>query len=417
MDADRFLLDVAMVSLLVFTLLAATGPITGFLTFERTAHLSVESESGIAISRFGMDKNILIGNSTPISVEATNTGSEQLANVSFRVEVSSLNGSNTWEYFSRDTDLEPGEFLGDTFRHTPQETGTHSVNVIVDFQGQTLRTSDFLFVSERPEPVTRTVTIVRREIRFVDGPEVEEPAPPSRSWSIDAPQEVTLSQGETGTAAIAVENTGEGDIRNVRLVLEEPSNISTRYNPKILFDVRPGETKNFMLSMTPENSSRGRYDIDYRLISESFSRTGSMAVSVRPTTTIERLRQEITSMRLMVADATAQKNVAEDRGYSVEGVEDSLNRSRERIQEAEESLESGDIAAAQEALDAAREDVERSYQRLFTIRGDQVSVRAPLIQPVYVLLVASVLIGLIMVAAYYYMREMEDRRPALLQEE
>ncbi len=420
MDVGRVLIQVGIASAAVFTLLSSAGPLTGHVTHDRSSAVSIENSTTLEVSRLAFDDVITRGETTSISVELTNAGSNTLEAVNFTVEVFPENGT-VWSYPSREASLPPGTFFSQEFNHTPQEAGLHTVRLRIRLDDRTALTVAPLRVRERPEdfPAAQngTVTLVRKILKFEEAPEEPEPAPPSRSWEVDAPSEVTVPEGGSATTAISVTNTGDATLRNVRLLLNLPENVTADYSPKILFQLRPDTTKNFMLSLDATNGSTGTHQVAFTASSDQLSRDGSIDITVQPTATIKQLQQETRSIRLMMADAQAQKRVAAERGFDVEPIDEALNRSERSLSEASEALQRENVRQAEESIGAARSAIEQAYTELFHIRESRVSVRAPVINPVYVLLVVSVLAGIVLVAGYYYLRKRQTERPALLREE
>jgi len=86
------------------------------------------------------------------------------------------------------------------------------------------------------------------------------------------------------------------------------------------------------------------------------------------------------------------------------------------VEQARANADTEDLAAARQQIDTAREDLSDLFQTLFKQQSQEITVQAPLVQPVYVLIVASILIAVLMVGGYYYLKEKHEERPKLLRD-
>jgi hypothetical protein len=406
---------VAVIVFAVLYLAAFELPLTGLLTFERNVTVSVQAMQGGDISHFDVDQTIQIGNSTFIDVELANTGSVP-ADATYDLEVYDSNNTLLYTYPGPNRTLEPGSILARTVRHTPHNTGIYVIRLRAEVGGQQLQSAQFLSVRDRPEPdVPDTITITRKRVRYVYGPEPEPPEIPTRSWQVEAPRTMTMEQNGSVTLPIQIRNTGETSERNVRLSLQSSANVSIEYEPKILFNIPAGTARNFLLTVTSDGTLENQ-TITYTVASEDLSHTGETTIDIVPSATAAQLRQELEKLRLLISDAEAELAGLDADGLDVSGPRSDLADVKESVTDIEDYIETEEFDAAQAEIDTARKAISSVFQRLFKLQSEQLVVEAPLVQPVYLLIAASILIAVLMVGGYYYVKEKHEKRPKLLRD-
>lgn len=416
----RYLRDVAIVSIVLFT--AATAfqghGITGFLTLEQEARVSITGQAAGEISRFAFDDVLTIGESTSIDIELENEGAKQVEPVGYSLQVYDANNTLLYTYpGEQNLTLGPGELHTRTIRHTPHETGSYFIRLNAEFGNDRASTSEYLFVQDEAEPVPPdpgSVTIVRRSVEYIEPPE---PPAPVRTWQVTEPDTATVAEGSTTSVPVTITGTGNRPIENVRITVRSPEKLNITYTPQILFAVPPNETKTFLLTVAAPEGSRGTADLSYRVRSERLQGRGAIDVSIEPELTAAQLREQIALVEDLVQRARIELEAARSSGVAVAAANASLATAREDLSTARSALASGDFAATRDALTAARGSVDTTFQRLFEAEERTVEVRAPLVRPVYLVLVFSVIAAAILVGGYYYIQEQRTRRPELLREE
>ncbi len=417
-DGVRVVVQVAVVAVVVFAVLYMVAfdlPLTGLLSFERNVSVSVEETEAGEVSLFDFDQVVQIGNSTFIDVELTNRGSVPL-DATYDVEVYNSNDSLLYTYPGPERTLEPGSILARTVRHTPHDTGSYIIRLRAEIGDRQFQSARFLSVREPPEPdVPDTITITRTRVRYVYGPEPEPPEIPTRSWRVDAPREIEMEQNGSTTLPIQITNTGEAVERNVRLLMESSANVSVEFDPKIMFAIPQETTRTFMVTVTTDGTRQDQR-VEYDVVSDELSHTGETRIGIAPTVTVAQLEQELEKLRMLIGDAEAKMADLEQDGLDVSEPRSDIADVKEAVTEIEELIANEEFAAAQAAIDAARSDIGDVFQTLFRLQSEQLVVAAPLVQPVYLLIAASILIAVLMVGGYYYLREKHEERPKLLRD-
>lgn len=414
-----FVVHVVLVATVVFAGLYIVSfelPFTGLLSFDKNVTVSIQPEQDGEISHFSFDQVITIGNSTFVNLELTNTGSTVISGT-YDLEVYDINNSLLYTYPGPTRTLQPGSFMKRTVKHTPHEVGTYIIRLRGVMGGDVLQTAKFLVVQEEPEPPDPEPTVITRtRVRYVYGPAPPEPEPPTRGWRVEAPRTIDLAQGGSTTLPIRITNTGEAVLRNVRLSVRSSRNITVAYDPKIMFGILSNETRNFMLTLTGDNTTREDQSISYTVSSDELSREGETEVNIVPAVTIAQLRDELAKLQLLVQDAEDEMRRLEGDGVAVPEARASLEEVRVRITEANTSIEEENLREAKNRIDSARSQMGEVFQKLFKKRSEQLVVTAPLVRPVYLLMLAAILIAVVMVGGYYYIRERHEERPKLLRD-
>lgn len=404
----------------VFLGIGIVGPAspTGFVAAAQDTFVSVSATTEAEVSRFHFDRTLVLGNTSEIEVEIANTGSTAVKPVNFTVRVFDVNNSLLYTYPSKRVTLQPGTFFKRTVRHTPHRTGTFIIRMEARIGDDTVRTADFLFVQEPFEPPPpEPAVIVRKRVRILPAPEQEAPTEPPerRSWRIDAPQEVRLSQGGNASVSLRITNTGNTAINNVRLATRSTDNVTIDFTPKILFTIPPGESSSFLLRIgTTKQAMLTRTDISYVLRSEQLSERGSFTADISPILTLQQLRQRADNIDILITDARTEIETAERRGMNLTGAHASLRQAENAVQEARTAIKEEQVSDAGQALERADNQVQEAYQQLFEARSEQLAVRAPLVNPSYILIVFAIIIVIILVGIYYYMKAEAEKRPKLL---
>lgn len=400
---------------LVVLLLAGVEPsLTGFLTFPKNVTVSITPSSDAEITRFAFDRVITIGESVNISIELVNTGSTALDS-SFEAQVYDINNTLLYTYPGPSATLQPGVIMARDMKHTPHETGTYIIRVRAEMGSSVLQSARFLVVEEEPEQVEpEPIVITRTRVRYVYPPPAPETPPPTRSWLVDAPRTVNLTQGSTATVPIRIENTGEAVLRNIQLALRSSGNLTVDFDPKILFGVGTGEVRNFMLTVSVPEDLRGEQEISYRILSDRLGQDGDITVHVVPAVTIKQLEQEIAVLERLADDLEQEIAEEEAAGLDVTGPRESLEAVREAILDARTAIDERNLETVQARIGTARDRIGEAYQKLFKLRSEALTVTAPLIRPLYLLILGAILVAVLMVGAYYYMKEKHEERPKLL---
>jgi hypothetical protein len=411
-------LQVAVVAVIVFAVLYLAVfdlPFTGLLVFERNVSVSITAEENGEISRFEFDQVITAGNSTFIDAELVNRGSVPL-NSTYAINIYNVNGSLLYTYPGPTQTVAPGAIMGRTVKHTPHETGSYVVRARAEMGDAVLQSAKFLVVQEEQEvQQPDTITVTRTQVQYVYGPAPPEPEEPERGWQVAAPETLAMGQNTTTTLPIRITNTGEATERNIRLTLQHPRNMSVSYEPTILFALPPGETRSFLLTVR-SGTRQGEQELSYRVRSEALQFSGDTAVTVTPTQTTRQLQDEVSKLQSLIDEADAKLAAMERQGMNVSAERQRLTKIRELVEQARANADTGDLAAARQQIDTAREDLSDLFQTLFKQQSQEITVQAPLVQPVYVLIVASILIAVLMVGGYYYLKEKHEERPKLLRD-
>jgi hypothetical protein len=421
--AREFVLLTAGVSVAIFgLLLVGVGGMdspSGFLTFEKKTYVSIGPDTESKVSRFGFGQFLTIGETAEIDVELMNQGSVPM-NANYTVEVYNRSNVLLYRYPGPTVTLQPGEFASRTVRHAPHETGTYIVRLRARMGTTLHQTGKFLVVSDESQNDTQTITLVRKQINWIDPPPLpgddEEEETLSRSWRVDSPREVVMQDGGRTLVPIRITNSGEASIRQVRISLSSSENITVDYSPKMMFEIPSNETKSFLVDVSARNGTLEDQELRYKLTTPHFARTETITFSISPTTSLRQLRQEVENLEGLMIQLRAEINATARRGTDVGKARTLALEAQGSIADARETLEAEDIRGTRQDIRTAREDIDAAFQALFEARSQPEPVKAPLVRPVYLLLVFSVLIAVILVSIYYYLREKHERRPKLLRE-
>lgn len=420
MGGDRELVLVFAGIAVVLALLygAGAGSMTGFMTFEREVGVSVVGDSAAEISSFAFDRFIEIGEDITISAELANRGSVPLEGT-FEVEVYDENHSLLYTYPGPTETVPPGGHMGRDIQHTPHETGTYTLRMIGDMGGTTLQTQRNLFVLEEPEPDMDPdpIIIERTVVRYVQPPPEPEPEPPERGWDVDVMDELELAQGSSTTIPVRIENTEEAVLRNVQMGLASSSNLSVEYDPSILFGIPPNQTRNFMLTLSVGDDVYEDQQLNWNVFENELSSSGDIQVQVTPDVTAEQLQHQLERLQRMLDDLEQELEAEEAAGFDVSDAWEHHQEAAAITEQIQQYIDDEEFDAAEAVIDDARQEIGQAYQTLFRQQSERLVVRAPLVRPLYLLLLGAVAVAVLLVAAYYYMREKRQRRPKLLREQ
>ncbi len=417
----RFVLVVAgVVAVLGLAYVLGSGGLTGLMTTDPRLSVSIDGDSAAEISSFDFDQFIRIGESITISAEIANRGTVPLDGT-FDIEVYDTNNTLQYTYPGPNGTLQPGTHMGREYRHTPHETGTYTLRMQAEMGGTRLQTTRHLIVLEEPEPDVDMnpdpIIIERTRVRYLPPlqPEPEpEPEPKTPGWTVDVPRSVELEQGGTTSIPIQIQNTGEATLRNIELVLQSPKNMALEYDPKIQFAIPANQSRTFMLTASTPEDVRGPHRITYSVSSNRLSRSGEIEVNVVPALTAAQLRGEADRLELMLEDLTQELDDAEATGLDVTDAHERLAAAQTTVAEIYDHIDAEEFDAARNQMETARSQIGTAYQMLFKLRSEQLVVRAPLVRPLYLLLIGAVVVAVLMVGTYYYIREKRNRRPKLL---
>lgn len=416
-----FLRDVAVVAAVLFTVSygALYGlPVTGDLTLTQEATVSIAATTDAEISAFDFDDVITYGNSTDILVELTNTGSVPVSPTGYTVEVYDENNTLLYTYPGEENEtLQPGETLGRTIKHTPHEPGTYFIRLSARLGDDRSSTSAYLFVLEQPGPTPPpdpgTITIVRRTINWVEPP--EGPAP-TREWEVAVPDTATVPEGGRTTFPLTIRSTGTAPVENVRLSLRGPEEINLTATPQIMFAIPPGEAQTFQVTASVPPGMTGTREIGYRIKAARLQDQGGLDLRIVPELTRAQLREEIRNIADLINRTRAEIRAVEDRGIDASGTRAALDTARQELGAARTALDEDAFGRTRTRIEAARDAMDRSANRLNAARAGSIRVQAPLVRPVYLLLIFAVVAATMIVGGYYYIRERETRRPKLLRD-
>lgn len=415
-DLELFLvfsLTAMMTFGVLYTALSRAG-ITGFMVFERETYVSINEEKDVEISKFDFDPLITIGDDAVVEVEIMNKGSVAIEDCNYTVEIYNINNTLLYSYPSHSFSLNPGAFDGREFRHSPQDTGNYIVRLVADIGRRTYRTSKFLSVVEEVDTEPEDTVITRKRIEWVEAPEADI-EDPSMDWSVSGPESIAVSQGQSQIFTIDIENDGEGIIENIRLSLQSPDNLTVSYNPKIMFSAVPNSTSSFLVNVSSPEKELGNYSLQYRVSSRELeTRWRSTEIEVVPELTLEMLEDRVSELSLLISKARTEARVADDWDLNVTETVENLDKAEVKLQEAEGAIEDEDIGRARERIALAEEKIDEAYQKLFTTRSDVYRIRAPMLKPVYIVLLVSVAIAALMTGIYYHFRKKHMKRPELL---
>lgn len=412
------LVDITLVSVLLFgVLFVAAGP-TGFLTltWERNVTLSVQQEVSGELSSFTVRPNdIFLGNSTFIGVELTNTGTDPI-NATYTVRVYNENFTLLYTYPGPKKELAPGAFMARRIKHTPHETGQYIIELEADVGPETAQTAQFLDVDPVPvPPPPERITRVRKQLKWV------QPAPlPTphlvKAWNVSAPRNATIEQGGSTIIPIRIHNTGNATLTNVRIGLQHSGNLSLEFTPKIMFTIEPNTTRTFALEASVGNDTIGQQRIRYRISSAELSEKGTIPVTVVPTLTRRQLLDKIAALEAVLRELTVEMRLEQRQGADISQVNASVTRARQALREARTAVEAGNLREGRDRIEDAHRAIREAFQSLFKLQSEQFLLEAPLAQPLLVLILIAVVVAVLMVGAYYYFRERELERPKLLRD-
>lgn len=213
------------------------------------------------------------------------------------------------------------------------------------------------------------------------------------------PQELEIQRGWTGLLVVEVKNSGQTDLFGVSSKVEGINTSWVELPDR--FDLKIGENKSLVIRLTiPANATVGNY-LGKIVVSSTEARDEKSFVLRVFNTEAERIYFEIQTVKERVNSLESNASQAEKEGKDVKQVELLIEGAKEKIDLAENRLNSKAYGDASDLLTIAKgylEEAERALQTLRPIQKPPISAITLIQERVWVLLPAFFVVLVILLS-------------------
>ncbi len=356
--------SIALIAILAAILLSLNfqfilGSITGFVTLteQLTINLSVSNSTEGKIIYFLYPSYVVEDNPASFIVNFKNIGNQ---NFTGRIEIHIYDSANNAveSFYDDNFTLAPLEIDSFFTTWTPDELGTYYASARVPYDNKTAEENrTFEVISSAPPTTLPPVS----HPGYYLGPT---PVIPVINLTLDYPEIVNLTQGESSLIDIDAFNLGNVDLHNLSL-----SAISEEF----ILDIHPTEVSilkaqsstTFLMSVQiPVDTEINEYPINFSVSSEEITETGEITINVMLLEVCMEVEQSIENYDYLLDKMLVelQKAMAEDRNVTI--AMDYLDKAKKEFDLAKELFGSDNCEAAKIRLENVKMYLEKTIVEL-----------------------------------------------------
>jgi hypothetical protein len=233
--------------------------------------------------------------------------------------------------------------------------------------------------------------------------------------SVECPEKISISQGDSGLFNINVTNTGNRTLNNLGIFVSTSDSIKFDVYPKQVGNLPVNKSTTFLFSLEiPTTTPTGIYAFDFTVTSNEVSSGKSVFIEVTGKSTDEDyVKQKLLDYQLLISDVERQIVSAKLSGYDVGIANQSLNSAKISYGRAKEYSDSNKFGDARKELDNVKQDLENAMLQLASAQLYVYKTRA--IINWWVIIGILILISGIVIFIFVR-RKMKRRRPKLLRD-
>ena len=380
------------------------------------ASVSVGEDMEGRVTAFLFSENLEFRQPQRITVEFTNIGS---LNFSEKIELRIYYNQNgrlqlVAYYFDTENILKPSMSRTYSVNFYPPIYGAYYIRFRVSYGGQILEVwKAFLVTYTPPQP----------PIEIVYPPAAPAPAPPAPEtgtprMTIEYPDSLEITQGDTKMFGITVKNTGGISLTNLGLSTSTTNLISVEINPKQVFRLYPNDTFIFLISVTvPKETPGDYYPFEFEVICNQLqeARRINIAVVSLAKPAEEDLHQTILSYEYMISETQNEIDAASLRDVDTSQAQDSLNNAKTELDWAKLYYRQNRYDDVRSSLDKVKKYLEDAVYQL-SVAGIVTEVPA---FANWIIILVAIILGVFFVILFARRRrkkEEKEERPKILRE-
>lgn len=421
LSAERF---VTIFLIILFTSVLVSN--YEFIKFKITSWASfaglgvfVEPITELVITQVDLEPVLDLGQNQYIFVEIANTGTTTVT-AKIEVHISRVDGGRlnlTASYYDSTVILVPGTLTTSynkrqfniTFR--PPTAGLYYVRIRVPYGVQdpyvskvTQTWESFLVFTTGPVTPTTIIVGAPRAVGAVLGP---------ASALVEAPNNITIIQGEYGTFDLTVKNVGDKTLNNLKLYISSPTALNLTTSPKIIKSLGLNSSTLFLITIgAPMETELGVYPIEIDFKTDELKESKSVDVYVISSNAsiIAYIEGLIANYEYLISRIYSQIYNASLEGYDVTLANESLNNARSSLQIAKKYFELQEFDYAKREL---RTTLTYLEDAVFQLANAMLYVyRPPAFYP-YLVIIIEVFIVIIIFVIFYLERRRKKKPKSL----
>lgn len=330
--------------------------ITGLLT---TIGISIASITTGEFIYFSYPSEVTLGDSATFETTFENTGN---LNVTVAIEIHVLDSSLNTVTSSYDNNytLRMGDTRNFSATWTPTATGTYWVIVNASFNSSaatnsTEENASFSVVSAEVVPV-------------VEAPAGRGGGAPAKvityNLTLEYPESVTLTQGESSIIPIYATNYGDTDLNNLLLSVSLEG-IEWEIEPENVSILPVNSTAMFYISVLVSSDALSKnYTLNFTLKSNEVRESGQIIIKVYPIELCEEVERAINNYEALIDRATAEIEKAIAEGRNVTSTLAYLFNAKEELELAKRFYASNDCGEAKVHLELVKENLKKLASEL-----------------------------------------------------
>jgi hypothetical protein len=235
------------------------------------------------------------------------------------------------------------------------------------------------------------------------------------AMSLEYPSKVTLHAGESMLITIRVNNTGDLDLRDIKLHTSLPETIEININPKVIPYLEPNSSYPFIVSLDAKNATSGDHALGFNVMADYANEAGNIIITILPVEVSgDEIREIILNYKLLITELEEKTLAASLKGFDVSKIEEDLNNTKNKLRDAEDYFNAGRYDDSKKKLKEVKEDIEKI---VFELANLSIMIYAtPGAFPLLMLLSIALLVVFIIALLYILLwwNRKRKRRPKLL---
>jgi len=406
-----FLLIASIVLILVFSnsIFNITGLVLG------TADINITEKLQGRITALDFQSVINITDTQNITAEFTNIGSLPLT---ARIEETI--------YYYNNTKLDPVAYYYDSYVQllpimkrsyrtvfTPPYYGTYYIKARVPYETRVTERWGVFSVIYFVPPVSPIIIIVPSGTMGPISYVTKESGVPK--LSAEYQKSYDLYPGQSLLISINAKNTGNITLNDLKLSTSLPSLITSDVNPKVLGDLKIGDSALFLISLNiPKDIPIGVYPLIFEIVSDKIMEPGTILLNItsKEVSIKDEVYQTLLNYEYLLNELEKKISDAIAEGLNITLAQASFDRAKEGVQRARDYYNSGEYEEARSKLDEIKKDF---GDTVFQLAHAKLKLRvvAPAFSP-FLIIFLAIIVAIIFL--FYLRAKKKKKRPKLLGE-